>query len=287
MGSSHGYTMSDSLFWSQILAGLEWISLSDWQGIYLPHKRSSLLWLELNLRAHFIGGLARIDWQRTLPRWLFINCQMKSPDTSKYFKRECRQTTVGGFSAEHSWPRLPWGQNTPPEAAVDRLQTLQADKLTSWQGDWPWDGFPRASSTKEPSPVWELFGNSSRHLDQRRHYTCNQFVQYFFHLTESSNAATKPLQGDQLLLFFYEFSVTDSKMAINCKTKPLSDTLHRNILIFWCDKKVWWKILFFSETRSYAALRAADLDWIVGPGYSLGRVHSGETMKNQPGTMTN
>ena len=32
----------------------------------------------------------------------------------------------------------------------------------------------------------------------------------------------------------------------------------------------------FSQTRSYAALRAADLDWIVGPGYSLGRVHSGE-----------
>ena len=30
------------------------------------------------------------------------------------------------------------------------------------------------------------------------------------------------------------------------------------------------------RTRSYAALRAADLDWIVGPGYSLGRVHSGE-----------
>ena len=24
-------------------------------------------------------------------------------------------------------------------------------------------------------------------------------------------------------------------------------------------------------TRSYAALRAADLDWIIGPGYSLGR----------------
>ena len=29
-------------------------------------------------------------------------------------------------------------------------------------------------------------------------------------------------------------------------------------------------------TRSYTALRAADLDWIVRPGYSLGRVHSGE-----------
>ena len=30
-------------------------------------------------------------------------------------------------------------------------------------------------------------------------------------------------------------------------------------------------IVPFSETRSYAALRAADLDWIIGPGYSLGR----------------
>ena len=26
----------------------------------------------------------------------------------------------------------------------------------------------------------------------------------------------------------------------------------------------------FGFTRSYAALRAADLEWIVGPGYSLG-----------------
>ena len=34
--------------------------------------------------------------------------------------------------------------------------------------------------------------------------------------------------------------------------------------------------VIFVVTRSYAALRAADLDWIVGPGYSLGRVHSGE-----------
>ena len=36
------------------------------------------------------------------------------------------------------------------------------------------------------------------------------------------------------------------------------------------------EIVKFQQTRSYAALRAADLDWIVGPGYSLGRVHSGE-----------
>ena len=38
-------------------------------------------------------------------------------------------------------------------------------------------------------------------------------------------------------------------------------------------------IIIFDDiciTRSYAALRAADQDWIVGPGYSLGRVHSGE-----------
>ena len=35
-------------------------------------------------------------------------------------------------------------------------------------------------------------------------------------------------------------------------------------------------IFSFKNTRSYAALRAADLDWFVGPGYSLGRVNSGE-----------
>ena len=30
-------------------------------------------------------------------------------------------------------------------------------------------------------------------------------------------------------------------------------------------------IMIIMITRSYAALRAADLDWIVGPGYSSGR----------------
>ena len=50
----------------------------------------------------------------------------------------------------------------------------------------------------------------------------------------------------------------------------------------------------FILTRSYAALRAADLDWIVGPGYSLGgyifeKNHENQpkTMKNQPGTIKN
>ena len=38
----------------------------------------------------------------------------------------------------------------------------------------------------------------------------------------------------------------------------------------------WFDFVFVYQTRSYAALRAADLDWIVGPGYSLGRGHSGE-----------
>ena len=47
-------------------------------------------------------------------------------------------------------------------------------------------------------------------------------------------------------------------------------------------------------TRSYAALRAADLDWIVWPGYSSGghileknQPGTMKTMKNQPGTMKN
>ena len=45
--------------------------------------------------------------------------------------------------------------------------------------------------------------------------------------------------------------------------------LYQEASSFYFDEK-------FDQTRSYAALRAADLDWIVGPGYSLGRVHSGE-----------
>ena len=48
------------------------------------------------------------------------------------------------------------------------------------------------------------------------------------------------------------------------------------------------------KTRAYAALRAADLEWIVGPGYSLGgyileKNHENQpkTMKKQPGTIKN
>ena len=45
--------------------------------------------------------------------------------------------------------------------------------------------------------------------------------------------------------------------------------------------------LIFLNTRSCAALRAADLDLIVGPGYSSGGCIWRKTMKNQPGTMKN
>ena len=34
--------------------------------------------------------------------------------------------------------------------------------------------------------------------------------------------------------------------------------------------------VIFVQTRSYAALRAADLDWIIGPGYSSGGYILGE-----------
>merc|ERR1711978_131248 len=45
-------------------------------------------------------------------------------------------------------------------------------------------------------------------------------------------------------------------------------------------------------TRSYAALRAADLNWIVGPGYSLGRYileknHEKPTWNHEKQTKTN
>ena len=36
------------------------------------------------------------------------------------------------------------------------------------------------------------------------------------------------------------------------------------------EKKRFWNYQKIINTRSYAALRAADLDWIVGPGYSPG-----------------
>ena len=39
--------------------------------------------------------------------------------------------------------------------------------------------------------------------------------------------------------------------------------------------------------RSFAALRAADLDWIVGPGYDLGGYILEKTINNQPRTMKN
>ena len=54
----------------------------------------------------------------------------------------------------------------------------------------------------------------------------------------------------------------------------------------------WWDIFvsvstfeLFIFTRSYAANRAADLDWIVLPGYSSGRYILGKNHENQPRTM--
>ena len=35
-------------------------------------------------------------------------------------------------------------------------------------------------------------------------------------------------------------------------------------------KQLSYILLLFKHTRSYAVLREADLDWIIGPGYSLG-----------------
>ena len=46
-------------------------------------------------------------------------------------------------------------------------------------------------------------------------------------------------------------------------------------------------IVLFLNTRSYAALWAADLDWIVWPGYSLGGYILEKNHENQPTTMKN
>ena len=61
-----------------------------------------------------------------------------------------------------------------------------------------------------------------------------------------------------------------------------------------CDEKEWsleqkGRMVYshLNRTRSYAALRAADLDWIVGPGYSLGGTIWKKKHENQPRTMKN
>ena len=46
--------------------------------------------------------------------------------------------------------------------------------------------------------------------------------------------------------------------------------LHNTVL-----NTAFFAVISFNTTRSCAALRAADLDWIVGPEYSLGGYISG------------
>ena len=85
---------------------------------------------------------------------------------------------------------------------------------------------------------------------------------------------------------------TTTTTNININTKILeqaNDCLVSN-LISYNDVLLVIVILLniaFCVTRSYAALRAADLDWIVGPGYSLGRYILEKKHENQPGTMKN
>ena len=66
-----------------------------------------------------------------------------------------------------------------------------------------------------------------------------------------------------------EHSVEVSGTKVSTATGPTLWKLEGDPLYIFC-------IVIFLGTRSYAALRAADLDWIVGPGYSLGRVYPGE-----------
>ena len=61
--------------------------------------------------------------------------------------------------------------------------------------------------------------------------------------------------------FFWE------KVSLNWGKKGILDLrldLKKKSLVYSC----WARII--KKTRSYATLRAADLDWIVGPEYSLG-----------------
>ena len=68
----------------------------------------------------------------------------------------------------------------------------------------------------------------------------------------------------------------------------LRASMHFLVLLVASFASIYQTLSAISATRSYAALRAADLDWIVGPGYSLGAgTFWRKPMKNQPGTMKN
>ena len=79
----------------------------------------------------------------------------------------------------------------------------------------------------------------------------------------------RPRRGHPSLPFLMSapcFLLQEVKSIFMCSVRT------ENLLLYLCISLC----LIVFCTRSYAALRAADLDWIVGPGYSLGRVHSGE-----------
>ena len=82
-------------------------------------------------------------------------------------------------------------------------------------------------------------------------------------------------------------TITTIRVKITITTKIIFIVINATIII--CILIILLNIIIsiIIITRSYAALRAVDLDWIVGPGYSWGKYIWRKTMKNQPGTMKN
>ena len=94
-------------------------------------------------------------------------------------------------------------------------------------------------------------------------FMANAILNFHFDFLTPSLTANILLLGTLLLLSHHlPFSAKFYPSPISC----LPSCSETNFVVFFQ----------FKSTRSFAALRAADLDWIVGPGYSLGRVHSGE-----------
>ena len=57
--------------------------------------------------------------------------------------------------------------------------------------------------------------------------------------TPKSRFENKSFTGWLSATAFYDFSLTDSKKAINCKTEPFSERFCVDILTFWCVKRFW------------------------------------------------
>ena len=146
---------------------------------------------------------------------------------------------------------------------------------------------PNGSMTPKVDPKW---------FPQLPQIDLSPFPDLLKHCMQSKSLCIKKKLNRMILfLWFFNFPYFATCWLTIGKLRHMKRMHH---LVGWRGES---DLYSFFRTRSYAALRATDLDWIVGPGYSLGgyileKNHEKptwnhgkpwKTMKNQPGTIKN